>query len=171
MKKSTIVKIAGVIIALIAAFIYYYITLPAFNLHSIGTWWFLITILVVVGIVISLRTGDVVKSDKLIGMIKEFRPGTGLGVKIVFGIVAVMLVVLAIGTFLSSPVINAKKYRDLMPVEEGNFAQDIKQVDYNTIPLLDKSSESLLGDRKMGSMVDMVSQFEVGSDYTQINYN
>ena len=171
MKKSTIVKIVGVIIALIAAFIYYYITLPAFNLHSIGTWWFLITILVVVGIVISLRSGDVVKSDKLNGMIKEFRPGTGLGVKIIFGIVAVMLVVLAIGTFLSSPVINAKKYRDLMPVEEGNFAQDIKQVDYNTIPLLDKSSASLLGDRKMGSMVDMVSQFEVGSDYTQINYN
>ena len=104
-------------------------------------------------------------------MIKEFRPGTGLSVKIIFGVVAVMLVVLAIGTFLSSPVINAKKYRDLMPVEEGNFAQDIKQVDYNTIPLLDKSSASLLGDRKMGSMVDMVSQFEVGSDYTQINYN
>ena len=171
MKKSTIVKIAGVIIALIAAFIYYYITLPAFNLHSIGTWWFLITILVVIGIVISLRTGDTVQSGKLNGMIKEFRPGTGLGVKIIFGIVAVMLVVLAIGTFLSSPVINAKKYRDLMPVEEGNFAQDIKQVDYNTIPLLDKSSASLLGDRKMGSMVDMVSQFEVGSDYTQINYN
>ena len=171
MKKSTIVKIAGVIIALIAAFIYYYITLPAFNLHSIGTWWFLITILVVVGIVISLRTGDTVQSGKLNGMIKEFRPGTGLSVKIIFGVVAVMLVVLAIGTFLSSPVINAKKYRDLMPVEEGNFAQDIKQVDYNTIPLLDKSSASLLGDRKMGSMVDMVSQFEVGSDYTQINYN
>ncbi|MBQ8189963.1 MAG: CvpA family protein [Lachnospiraceae bacterium] len=171
MKKTTIAKIVGVIIALIAAFIYYYITLPAFNLHSIGTWWFLITILVVIGIVISLRTGDVVKSDKLNGIIKEFRPGTGLGVKIVFGIVAVMLVVLAIGTFLSSPVINAKKYRDLMPVEEGNFAQDIKQVDYNTIPLLDKSSASLLGDRKMGSMVEMVSQFEVGGDYTQINYN
>lgn len=171
MKKTTIVKIVGIIGALIAAFIYYYITLPAFNLHSIGTWWFLITILVVVGIVISLRTGDTVQSGKLNGMIKEFRPGTGLSVKIIFGVVAVMLVVLAIGTFLSSPVINAKKYRDLMPVEEGNFAQDIKQVDYNTIPLLDKSSASLLGDRKMGSMVDMVSQFEVGSDYTQINYN
>ncbi len=171
MKKSTIAKIAGVIIALIAAFIYYYITLPAFNLHSIGTWWFLITILVVVGMVVSIRTGDTVQSSKLNGMLKEFRPGTGLSVKIIFGVVAVMLVVLAIGTFLSSPVINAKKYRDLMPVEEGNFAEDIQQVDYNTIPLLDKDSASLLGDRKMGSMVDMVSQFEVGSDYTQINYN
>ena len=82
-----------------------------------------------------------------------------------------MLIILAIGTFLSSPVINAAKYRDLMTVEEGNFAEDIKQVDYNTIPLLDRDSASLLGDRKMGSMVEMVSQFEVGTDYTQINYN
>ena len=47
----------------------------------------------------------------------------------------------------------------------------IQQTNYNTIPLLDKDSAELLGNRKMGSMVDMVSQFEVGSDYTQINYN
>ena len=43
-------------------------------------------------------------------------------------------------------------------------------MDYNTIPLLDKDSAALLGNRKMGSLVDMVSQFEVSSDYTQINY-
>ena len=44
-------------------------------------------------------------------------------------------------------------------------------MDYRTIPLLDKDSAALLGDRKMGSLVDMVSQFEVADDYTQINYN
>ena len=35
---------------------------------------------------------------------------------------------------------------------------------------LDKESAELLGNRKMGSMVDMVSQFEVSSLYPQINY-
>lgn len=168
MKKSTIWKIVGVIGALLAAFIYYYITLPAFNLHSTGTWWFLIILIGAVGVYISVRTGT---SYGKKGPIVEFKPGTGLPVKITFGIIAGMLVVLLIGTFLSSPVINAAKYRDLMTVEEGNFAEDIKQVDYNTIPLLDRDSASLLGDRKMGSMVEMVSQFEVGTDYTQINYN
>ena len=58
-----------------------------------------------------------------------------------------------------------------MNVEERDFVSDISQVDYNTIPLLDKDSAALLGDRKMGSMVDMVSQFEVSEDYSQINLN
>lgn len=168
MKKSTIWKIFGIIAACCAAFVYYYITLPAFNLHSTGTWWFLIGAIAVIGIYLAVRTGTVTKKK---GAFHEFRPGTGLVVKITFGIIGLMLIVLVIGTFLSSPIVNAAKYRDLMQVEEGDFAEDIKQVDYSTIPLLDKDSASLLGDRKMGSMVDMVSQFEVGTDYTQINYN
>ena len=58
-----------------------------------------------------------------------------------------------------------------MDVQERDFAKDISQVDYNTIPILDKDSAALLGNRKMGSMVDMVSQFEVSGDYSQINVN
>ena len=54
--------------------------------------------------------------------------------------------------------------------EERDFTADIKEVDFNTIPLLlDRDSAAILGSRKMGSMVDMVSQFEVADDYTQIN--
>ena len=57
-----------------------------------------------------------------------------------------------------------------MTIEERNFTDDIAEADYNTIPLLDKDSAAILGNRKMGSLVDMVSQFEVSNDYTQINY-
>ena len=39
------------------------------------------------------------------------------------------------------------------------------------IPLLDKDSSTKLGDRVMGQMSELVSQFEVSSLYTQINYN
>lgn len=81
-----------------------------------------------------------------------------------------ILAVYLIGSLLSSPIINAKKYQALLSVEERNFTDDIKEVDYNTIPLLDRNSAAILGDRKMGSMVEMVSQFEVANDYTQINY-
>ena len=35
---------------------------------------------------------------------------------------------------------------------------------------LDKDSAEKLGDRKLGTLADMVSQFEVNEDYTQINY-
>lgn len=95
---------------------------------------------------------------------------TGIA-KIGFLITALLFLILAVGAFLSSPVINAKRYQKLMAVEERDFAKDISQVDYNTIPILDKDSAALLGDRKMGSMVDMVSQFEVANDYSQINVN
>ena len=82
-----------------------------------------------------------------------------------------LLAAYLIGSVLSSPIINAKKYQQLLTLESRNFTDDIKEVDYRTIPLLDKDSAALLGDRKMGSLVDMVSQFEVADDYTQLNYN
>lgn len=80
------------------------------------------------------------------------------------------IVVFFVGDILSSPFINAKKYQQLMTVENRVFTEDVAPVDYNTIPLLDKSSASILGDRKMGSMADMVSQFVVTDEYTQINF-
>ena len=75
-----------------------------------------------------------------------------------------------VGTLLSSPIFNAKKYQQLMKVEEGNFSEDIQELSFDKIPLLDRDTAVLLGDRKMGSMVEMVSQFEADDIYSQINY-
>lgn len=74
-----------------------------------------------------------------------------------------------LGTLLSSPVVNAKKYQKLMTVKEG-ICKDVEELSFDKIPLLDKDTAALLGDRKMGSMVDMVSQFEADDIYSQINY-
>ena len=84
--------------------------------------------------------------------------------KAVRGFAGVFLVVLAVylvGSLLSSPIVNAAKYQSLLQVEEGEFSKDIEELSFNQIPLLDRDSATLLGNRKMGSMVDMVSQFEV----------
>ena len=92
------------------------------------------------------------------------------GLKFMGILLLVVFAVYLVGSILSSPIVNAGKYQKLMTIEERDFTDDIKEVDYNTIPLLDKNSAALLGNRKMGSLVDMVSQFEVSDDYTQINY-
>ncbi len=92
-------------------------------------------------------------------------------VKLVLGLFAAVLLVYLIGAVLSSPIVNARKYQKLLEPENRDFTEDIKEVNYNQIPLLDKDSAELLGNRKMGSMVDMVSQFEVSSIYSQINVN
>ena len=55
-------------------------------------------------------------------------------------------------------------------MEDGEFTKDIEELSFDQIPLLDRDSATLLGNRKMGSMVDMVSQFEVDDLYSQINY-
>ena len=66
---------------------------------------------------------------------------------------------------------NAKKYQQLLTVDTREFTEDIKQVSFDKIPLLDSESAAIIGNRKMGSMVDFASQFEVSDTYTQINFN
>lgn len=170
--KKIVRNVLIALLVLLAAFLYYYITLPAINIHSVGTWAFVLVGIVFVSIFSAVRKTfrEHERIDLRRGSINiGFKPG--VFAKIGLGIAGALLLILAIGSVLSSPIVNAKKYQKLMSVEERNFTEDISQVDYNTIPILDKDSAALLGDRKMGSMVDMVSQFEVSDDYSQINVN
>lgn len=171
--KKYLPKIILIVVALVAAFLYYYITLPAINIHSIGTWWAVLIALIVVSVILEFRKRR--KEHKRIEHISDLSfhfSFKEMGIaKYGFYLVGILLMVLLIGSILSSPIINAKKYQQLMTVEERNFTEDITSADFNTIPILDKDSAALLGDRKMGSMVDMVSQFEVSEDYAQINVN
>ena len=95
---------------------------------------------------------------------------TSKGLKAILGVLAAVVIVYLVGTLLSSPIVNAKKYQKLMTVENGEFSKDIEELSFDQIPLLDRESAAILGNRKMGSMVDMVSQFEVDELYSQINY-
>ena len=167
MKK--IVMLVGGILAVLAAGIYYYITLPAINIHSVGFWWFIISILGVIFVwrLIKANMRNFKTQNQQVYMDKF---SASLSVKIIGALLVLAIVVFLIGTLLGSPIINAGKYQKLLTVEKGNFAEDVAQADYDTIPLLDKASASLLGDRKMGSMVEFVSQFEAAGDYTQINF-
>ena len=152
-------KFLAVIILVLLAGIYYYVTIPAINIHSSGFWTFLLAVMVLILVMYAVRRVRSVQEAK---NNKVLKIGTGL--------VLLVLVVYGAGTLLSSPVVNAKKYQKLLEPETGNFTEDIEQISYDQIPLLDKDSAELLGNRKMGSMVDMVSQFEVSNLYSQINY-
>ncbi len=65
---------------------------------------------------------------------------------------------------------NAEKYATVLQTTEDNFAQDIKEVNYSEIPVIDRDSAVLLGNREMGSIPEYVSQFEISPLYSQINY-
>ena len=147
------------IVVILVAAAYYYAALPAVNIHSSETWFFMIALVIVIAL-LYMKKGQIgIRELKQSKMMKSF------GV-VVLGLGIIYLA----GTLLSSPIINAKKYQKLMKVEEGTFTEDIEEQSFDKVPLLDKETAEILGDRKMGSMVDMVSQFDADNIYSQINY-
>lgn len=174
MNKSAKVKISliSILVTLVLGGIYYYLALPALNIHSQGFWEFIILLFVVLTISSGFLQRKKFNAKQFKGQkgalrktLKQSKLTYFLTILTVF-----LIVILIIGTVLSSPIVNAKKYQHLIHLEDGNFQKDIQQISYNEIPLLDKDSATLLGSRKMGSMVEYVSQFEVSDHYTQINY-
>lgn len=170
MKKQTrnlILTLMGIA----AAAILYYIYLPAVNIHSASFWFFIMGLLLVAMLIYVIKKAGrqfLLADGRLLNLNIDLHEMKGL--KALGILLLVVFAVYLVGSILSSPIVNAGKYQKLMTIEERDFTDDIKEVDYNTIPLLDKNSAALLGNRKMGSLVDMVSQFEVSDDYTQINY-
>lgn len=172
MKKAKFLKIfIFIVVGLFILAVYYYVAIPAINIHSTGTWSAMIFLLMILMGISLLRTFS--KERKTIVEGVNFRfdfRNMDIRFKVLAITTLVLILIYVLGTFLSSPFFNAAKYQRLLNIEERTFTDDIKEVDYKTIPLLDKNSAALLGNRKMGSMVDMVSQFEVSGDYAQINY-
>ena len=173
MKKNAKVlrNVIIAIIILLVGGIYYYIELPALNIHSPGLWKFVL-FLIFFGTVFTFCI-KIKKDYKAFGKSAlKFNKDLILKSNCKWGVFlfGAVLIIYIVGSVLSSPIINAKRYQGLMTVEERNFSEDIEEIDYSMIPLLDKASAEILGDRKLGSMVDMVSQFEVDTEYTQINY-
>lgn len=157
--KKLKTKLLIAVLAVLLLGIYYYAALPAINIHSTEFWIFLVILIILAALIF-------IKKKNL----DRYGLRESKGLKVILGLLVVVVIVYLAGTLLSSPVINAKKYQQLMAVETGEFTTDIEELSYDQIPLLDRDSAALLGNRKMGSMVDMVSQFEVDELYSQINY-
>ena len=82
----------------------------------------------------------------------------------------ILIVLIPVGTFISSPIFNAKSYqKQLVLDKKADFYKDNKTISYESIPVVDRESAIRLGDRRMGEMVDYVSQFEVDQSLSLIH--
>ena len=108
MKKSILYPIVGAA-ALIAAFLYYYVTLPAINIHSSGFWFFLMGAVVAVMLIYMIRkTGKGIASSGLDSVrlsLSEYPLLKWLGI-----LLLVILAVYGIGTLLSGQVVFSPVY-------------------------------------------------------------
>lgn len=157
----------SILVTIIVGAALFYITLPALNFQDEGFYFFLAIlagVFFVVYIILTIGTklmGTVVM-DKSYKNLPVFRP--------LIVLIGVFVLLFVGGSIISIPLFRSDAYKDLMKVETGNFAQDVSEISFNQIPLLDKASAQKLGDRKLGELSDMVSQFEVSNEYAQINY-
>ena len=165
MKKSR--TILFVLTLLIWAGMYYYY-LPALNIHSEESWMFFV-VAVLVGLVLNFWPIFKVLFLERDGVVVERAEKWKTAKKLLIVPVA-LVIVYGVGMLLSSPILRAGAYRELLDVQSGDFASDIHEVNYNQIPILDSDSAARLAEREMGSMVDMVSQYEVSPYFNQINY-
>lgn len=167
--KSKASKITiNLLVSLLVGAVYFYIVTPAINFQA-PEFYGLIFLMCVVYLVCSLLTSGL--NLQGMGGIKEYFRFVGAQSKPVAIIMGVLLVVVLVGELISIPLFRASAYRELLTVENGDFATDIAEISLDEIPRLDIFSTQVLGDRQMGTLSDMVSQFEVSYNYTQINYN
>lgn len=166
------------ILTIIAAAVNYYLTLPAMNIKSGSFWSFILFIIVVYVVLVLFFTGKAKISDLLKGVSPvqpkkiEFKKISKRWVKNT--ILTVLAVAIFVGGYIfvsSSKMFNASKYQKMLTVTESNFNTDIAEIPLSKIPVVDRDTATRLGSRKIGEVVELVSQFNVSNYYTQINYH
>ena len=151
-------------ITLVFAAAYFYIALPPINLKAPEFYVFALLVCGVYGLCAVLTSGF--QGSGARGYFKFLKKQCLIPLLLAVALIATAL----IGSALGWQVFRADSYRDLLTVETGDFAAEVEEISFDQIPMLDKDSAAKLGNRKLGELADMVSQFEVADNYTQINY-
>lgn len=163
-----------ILISTVLLFIYYYIVLPPINPCTASFWIFLMIALIVY--LAPFGALNIFKVKKVpFGNTShlEFKSRKkDKKQKIMLAVIAAPMVVIVIGSIFSSTIFNAKRYASVIDVKESDFASDMPETDNVTnIALMDTPSAVIIGNRALGSLSDVVSQFVSSETYTQINYN
>ena len=153
------------LVTLLVGAVFFYVQMPAINLHAEEFYGFVLLLCVTYCICALFTSGFQGTGAKgYFTFVKK-------QCTVPFFVVAALIVTALVGALTSWVVLRAKDYQALLPIDSGSFASEIEEVSYDRIPMLDRDSAEKLGDRKLGELADMVSQFEVAENYTQINYH
>ncbi|MBR5320332.1 MAG: CvpA family protein [Clostridia bacterium] len=155
--------IISLIFALIIGAVAYYVMLPALNFKAIEFY-------IYIGVIIFAYIGIYGIASKAYFR-PEYMEYAKNKVKIPIALILVLVVFVGVGYAVGAEIFRAKDYAELIDVKEGNFAEEIEEIDFSAVPRLDKDSSNMIATRALGELSDYVSQFVVNSYYsTQINY-
>lgn len=182
MKKSGVVPvitglITGLVTCLIVSAAGFFISSTAINIHNPGFW-----VIVILALFAAILAGRLAKGCKDFGWVTVSKKTGSKGrtkkysefrFSIVPYILPIALTVIIIGAgIIGSTMFNATSYAKILKVNDSDFTADLSEsVETDSIALMDTASARMLGDREIGALSDVVSQFDVSNDYIQIDYN
>ena len=178
MKKTNLfpwILASGTTLLFVAAWLW--IICPALNIHNLGLWTLIAAALFVFIFVFRAAGGHrdfpLKKKPGKAKKAAEWEISlvtTGKSMA-VYLLPAAVLAVMGLIVLFGSPVFNATDYAAIRSAKESDFAADLAEsVGTDSIALMDTASAQMLGDREIGSLSDVVSQFDVAWDYTQIDF-
>lgn len=151
------ILISLVIIAVLE-FAAFYAFLPSLNIHSMEFWEFQ-GFFAVLFLALTLSIPD---KEKL-----EFR--YNILSKILGALIILAVLFVVIGSIISAKIFNAGRYSSLIDINNTKFEDTVKQTDTITdVALMDTASAKVVGQRAIGALSDVVSQYEISGDYNQI---
>jgi hypothetical protein len=142
---------------------------PAINVHSVDTWSFVtVFILLPLFLFFRFRSGSAKRGTPK----REASPSKAKLWKRISYLPVAVLAAALVGGILSSVIFpgNAERYAAVLDIQNRDFTESISEVNYEEIPVIDRNSAALLGNRVMGEIPEYVSQFEISEIYSQINY-
>lgn len=162
-----------------ALFVMFWVQLPPLNLRSQAFWAFLFEAILVCTAIICIsavigfiKTRFIDKKKTVVNFqdSKQMLKSAAFPVKIVVGALAGIIVFSVVMSIAGAQFFNASRYASLIQLQDGDFAADVAELSMSQIPVVDRDTAERLGQRKLGEMSDLVSQFEIEDDYTQINF-
>ena len=172
-KPNSVIKTAvKLLISSAIVFLLFYVMLPPINPLAYEFWLFLTMVLAIY--LAPFCFGNLFKVYKLPGSsarVELARGKKSTASKVMVALIVLPLLVILAGNIFSSTFFNAKKYANVITVNEADFATDMPETNAVTnIALMDTNSAITIGNRALGSLSDVVSQYVVNGTYTQINY-
>ena len=156
MKKTGI----SLLVTAVYAAVVYYVASPALSIHAGGFWALLISTLAVFTLLEAMG-------------VSIQRRKTSLPLQLSSLLILISLAVFLLGALVGTRLFQAGRYASLAEkrIEYRDFLTDIpEEKSISNIALMDTDSAQIIGNRQMGSLSDLVSQFET-SDYSTINLN
>lgn len=168
MEKKRILRILlSLGITAVVGFVTFYIALPPLNFHAVGFYFYMIFLCLIYSGAYFVLSISAWKDRRY----RQPAGGRSYGATAGLLLAALLFAILCVGGLFSAQLFHAKRYASVATIETAAFEEDMPELTSVTnIALMDTDSARIIGNRTLGALSELVSQYRINETYTQINY-